>query len=279
MKFGVMMFPTDYAISVVELGRAAEGSGFDSLWLPEHTHIPTSRLTPHPAGQLPEEYRHTIDPFVSLAAVAATTTELKLATGICLVIQRDTITLAKEVASLDAASHGRFLFGIGAGWNRDEIENHGTRYPVRWRKLREQIEAMKAIWTQDEAEYHGDFVNFDRMWSWPKPVQKPHPPIIMGGDGPKGVEGLLDYCDEWLPRVGWDVAEPLEQRLAEVNRQAAERGRGPIPFTLTLEPDPRQIERYEKLGAQRVNFRMPPAPATEVLPLLAERAELIKSFR
>ena len=170
MQFGVNMFPTDYAIDPVRLGREVEDRGFDSLWFPEHTHIPTQH-TPFPSGgDLPNEYRHTIDPFVAFGAVAATTTRLKLGTGILLVIQRDTITTAREVASLDHISNGRFLFGIGAGWNREEMENHGTKFSRRWRLMREQMLAMKELWTRDEAEFHGDFVNFDPVWQWPKPV-------------------------------------------------------------------------------------------------------------
>jgi probable F420-dependent oxidoreductase len=185
MKFGVMMFATDYAVRADELARAAEERGFESLWLPEHTHIPASRRSPWPGGpQLPKEYWHTLDPFVALSAAAAVTRTIKLATGICLLIERDTITTAKEVASLDLLSGGRFIFGIGAGWNAEEMENHGTDFKTRWRRMREQIAAMKRIWCDDEAEYHGDFVNFDPIWSWPKPVQKPHPPILLGGRRP-----------------------------------------------------------------------------------------------
>ncbi|HEY5475301.1 MAG TPA: TIGR03619 family F420-dependent LLM class oxidoreductase [Tepidiformaceae bacterium] len=172
MKFGIQMFPTDYAIPVTELGRAAEDLGFESLFFPEHTHIPTSRRTPYPGGtELPLEYSHTLDPFVAMAAVAAVTKTLKVGTGICLVMQRDPIVLAKEVASVDHLSGGRVLFGIGGGWNEDEMENHGTKPSERWKILRERIFAMKEIWTKDEAEYHGKYVNFDPIWSWPKPAR------------------------------------------------------------------------------------------------------------
>ena len=280
MDFGVIMFQTDFAIDVVDLGRAAEEHGFESLFLPEHTHIPTSRRTAYPGGgELPREYSHTLDPFVSLAAVAAATNRLRLGTGICLVIERDPIILAKEIASLDHLSGGRFLFGIGAGWNREEMENHGTNPTTRWRLLREQILAMKEIWTKDEAEYHGEFVNFDPIWSWPKPAQKPHPPVLMGGDGPRAEAGLLEYCEEWLPRPGRSD-RPFEERVADVNRRAAEAGRGPIPMTIFgAPPDPKAIESFEALGAKRCLLRVPSAGPDEVLPRLARLAELVKSFR
>ncbi|MGH7622669.1 MAG: TIGR03619 family F420-dependent LLM class oxidoreductase, partial [Gemmatimonadaceae bacterium] len=174
MRFGIAMFPTDYAIPVTELGRVAEDLGFESLFFPEHTHIPASRLTPWPGGApLPEEYSHTLDPFVAMAAVAAVTSTLRVGTGICLVMERDPITLAKEVASVDHLSNGRMLFGIGGGWNREEMEDHGTKPSLRWKILRERVLAMKQIWTEDAAEFHGEYVDFEPLWSWPKPVQKP----------------------------------------------------------------------------------------------------------
>ena len=186
MKFGVAIFPTDYSISMTELAPAAEQLGFESLWVAEHSHIPTSRLSAWPGGsELPKQYFHTLDPFVALTAAALASRTLRVATGICLVVQRDPIHTAKQVASLDHISNGRFLFGVGAGWNREEMADHGTDFDTRFRLMRERVEAMKAIWTQDEAEYHGELVNFDPMWCWPKPVQKPHPPVLLGGSGPK----------------------------------------------------------------------------------------------
>src|SRR5882757_11580314 len=182
MKLGVAIFPTDYTIRPDDFARACEERGFESIWFPEHTHIPTSRKTPYPAGgELPKEYLHTHDPFVALMAAAGATKKIKLATGICLVVERDPIITAKEVASLDVLSNGRVLFGIGGGWNAEEMENHGTVFKTRWKLLRERVLAMKEIWTKDEAEFHGEFVSFDPIWSFPKPVQKPHPPILMGG--------------------------------------------------------------------------------------------------
>jgi probable F420-dependent oxidoreductase len=200
MQFGLTMFSTDYAIRIDELARAAEERGFESLWLPEHTHIPVSRRSPWPGGpELPKEYWHTFDLFVALATAAAVTTKLKVASGICLLVQRDPITTAKEVASLDFLSNGRFLFGIGAGWNAEEMENHGTAFKIRWKLLRERVEAMKKIWSEDAAEYHGRYVSFDPVWSWPKPVQRPHPPILLGGHSPQVLQRVVDYCDGWMP--------------------------------------------------------------------------------
>src|SRR5881227_2821501 len=204
MLIGAAIFATDYAIRPDDLARELEQRGFESLWLPEHTHIPASRRSPYPAGgELPKEYSHTYDPFVALATVADATERIKLATGICLVIERDPITTAKEVASLDRLSEGRFLFGVGAGWNLEEMENHGTDPRRRFSLMRERIEAMKAIWTEDEASHHGELVDFDPIWSWPKPVQKPHPPVLVGGNGERVLERVVAFGDEWMPnRIG-----------------------------------------------------------------------------
>src|SRR5215207_8874493 len=201
MDIGVMVFPTERVPGPVRLGTEAEARGFESLWLPEHTHIPTGRKTPFPGGEpLPEHYKRTLDPFVGLAAAASVTTALKLATGICLVAQRDPIVLAKEVASVDRVSDGRFLFGIGVGWNIDEMEQHGVDPKRRRAQVRESILAMKALWTEDEASFDGEFVRFSPSWSWPKPVQQPHPPVLMGGAaGPTTFRHVVEYCDGWMP--------------------------------------------------------------------------------
>ena len=277
MKFGVYMFPTDYAIDPVSLGRAAEGLGFESLFVPEHTHIPASRRSPFPGGgELPKEYSHTLDPFVALGAVAAATERLMLGTGICLVIERDPITLAKEVASLDFISGGRVLFGIGGGWNREEMENHGTDPTRRWKVLRERIEAMQQIWTKDAAEYHGEFVDFESIWQWPKPVQKPHPPVIIGGNGANTLQRVVRYGDGWMPigRFG-----DLSSRIEELNRLADESGRGRIPVTIFgAAPKPEVIDAYAQAGVERLLFHLPPAPGEEVLPLLEQRAELARQY-
>jgi probable F420-dependent oxidoreductase len=279
MKFGITMFPTEYSIGPAALARAVEERGLESLLFTEHTHIPTSRRTPWPSGdELPREYSHTLDPFVALSAAATATEHLLIGTGICLVIERDPITLAKEVASLDFISRGRFLFGIGGGWNQEEMENHGTNPARRWKLLRERILAMKAIWTQDESEFHGQFVNFDPIWSWPKPVQKPHPPILVGGDGPRTLQRVVEYGDGWMPIPGRGQT-PLSERIAELNRLAAEAGRGRIPVSIWGAPSrPDVIQHYAELGVERCLFRLPSAPREEVLPLLDRYAELANSF-
>jgi probable F420-dependent oxidoreductase len=273
MLFGVAVFPTDYAVDPGALARMVEERGFESLFFPEHTHIPADRTTPYPpGGELPRQYSHTYDPFVALTAAAATTESLLLATGICLVIERDPIITAKEVASLDRLSGGRFLFGVGAGWNLEEMENHGTDPHRRFSLMRERVEAMKAIWTQDEAEYHGEHVDFDPIWSWPKPVQQPYPPVLVGGNGPKVLERVVAFGDEWMP----NRVTGLTDRVAELNRLAAEAGRDPIPVTLSgARPDPELIERGEQVGVHRCRFYIDPADAGETERQLDELASTL----
>ena len=276
MKYGIEMFPTDYAIPVTELGRAAEDLGFESLFFPEHTHIPESRKTPWPGGaSLPQEYWHTLDPFVAMGAVAAVTSTLRVATGICLVVERDPITLAKEVASVDHISDGRVLFGIGGGWNREEMEDHGTKPSLRWKIMRERVLAMKQIWTQEEGEFHGEFVDFDPLWSWPKPVQKPHPPILIGGDGARTLERVIEYGDEWMPIAGRG-SDDLSARIEELQRMARDAGRGPIPVSLFgARPQPEAIEKYEQAGVSRCILPMPSVPRDEAISRLKHYAGLI----
>ena len=277
MHVGAVMFATDYAIRPDELARALEQRGFESLWLPEHTHIPASRRTPYPAGgDLPKEYWHTYDPFVALTAAAAATTTLRVATGICLLIQRDPITTAKEVASLDALSGGRFIFGIGGGWNAEEMENHGTAYKQRWRLLRERVLAMKEIWTKDEAEYHGEFVDFDKIWSYPKPVQRPHPPILMGGDGPGTFDRVIEFGDGWMP-IAPRVTNPAE-RIADLRRRAEAAGRDPASISTSCfgaKPERASLDELARAGVERAIFMLPPAGRDVVLPLLDRYATLI----
>jgi probable F420-dependent oxidoreductase len=276
MHFGISMFVTEYTIQPAELARELEARGFESLWLPEHTHIPVSRRTPYPlGGDLPKEYWHAYDPFVGLMAAAAATERLRIATGICLLIERDPITTAKEVATLDRLSNGRFLFGIGGGWNAEEMENHGTTYKTRWRLLRERVLAMKEIWTKEEAEFHGEFVNFDKIWAYPKPVQQPHPPIIMGGDGPTTFDRVIDYCDGWLPIsfTGGNMAE----RIALLKQRAEAAGRDPNMIGVTVsavKPERAIVEELVRAGAERVNFFLPAAGRETVLPLLDQYATL-----
>jgi probable F420-dependent oxidoreductase len=281
MKFGITMFPADYAIGPVELGRAAEERGFESLFFPEHTHIPANRRTPYPGrGDLPEMYWHTHDPFVALAAVAATTQQLKVGTGICLLVERDPIITAKEVASLDRLSDGRFLFGVGAGWNREEMANHGTDARTRMALLAERVHAMKAIWTEDEAAYHGKYVDFDPIWSWPKPVQQPHPPVLVGGMGKTVLDRVLDFGDEWFAQnVKPDRTEPFARRVAELQRRAAESGRKRIPVSLfSATADADAVRKYAEAGVDRCIFSVPAAGADQVLPLLDKHADVVASL-
>ena len=223
MHLGLTIFPTDYSIPLPELALEAEQRGFESLWVAEHSHIPTSRKSPWPGGgELPKMYYDTLDPFVALAAAAAVTAKIKLATGICLVVQRDPIHTAKQVASLDRISNGRFLFGVGGGWNEEEMNNHGTAFEGRFALLRERIEAMVAIWTHDEAEYHGKYVDFDPIFMWPKPVQKPHPPIHVGGAFPGGARRAARYGNGWIPIAGRadDIAAHVPSSGSSPGRRA-----------------------------------------------------------
>jgi probable F420-dependent oxidoreductase len=275
MELGLAHFLTDYGMQPAELARRVEERGFESLFLPEHTHIPVSRETPYPGGdELPREYSHTVDPFVALAAAAAVTERLKVGTGVCLVIERDPIVTAKEVATLDHVSDGRFLFGVGAGWNREEMKNHGTDPDTRFRRMRESIEAMKAIWTQDEAEYHGRIINFDPIWCWPKPIQKPHPPILVGGLGERVLDRVVAYGDEWIPnRV--KSPEELSERIAELQRRAEAAGRAHIPVTVFgAKPELRLLERLKAAGVTRSLFYVQPGEPGEVERHLDELARV-----
>jgi len=281
MKFGVAMFNTDYSMRIDHLAREVEARGFESLWLPEHTHIPKSRKSPWPGGaDLPKEYWHTHDLFVALAMAAAVTSRLKLATGICLVVERDPITLAKEVASLDFLSGGRFLFGIGGGWNAEEMANHGTDFKKRWRVMRERILAMKEIWTTDEPEFHGEFVKFDPIWSYPKPAQKPHPPILLGVNMPKGRERVVEYCDGWLPLAG--RAGDLAAGIADLRHLAEKAGRNPKSLSVSVyaaSAEESAVRQYEKAGAERAVFYLPSAERDAVLPVLDRYAKLLQTFK
>ena len=273
MKVALAMFPTHYAIRPADLGRLAEEHGFDALFFPEHTHIPTSRKTPYPGGgELPREYSHTYDPFVALGEVAAATERLLIATGVCLVVERDPIVTAKEVASLDHLSGGRFLFGVGAGWNREEMENQGTDPHTRFSLMAERIEAMKAIWTQEEAEFRGEHVSFDPIWSWPKPLQEPHPPVLVGGNGQKVIDRVLRFGDEWMPNVGRDPG--IVDRVAELRERAQEAGRGEIPVTASAAPrDAEYLATLSNAGVHRTVWYIPPEPYDEAKPRVERAAE------
>ena len=283
MLFGVSMFPTDYSIPPDRLARLVEERGFESLWFPEHTHIPASRLTPpEEGGELPKEYFHTYDPFVALTAAASATSTLKLATGICLLVQRDPITTAKEVASLDRLSNGRFMFGIGGGWNVEEIENQGISFGMRWRVLRERVLAMKEIWTKDQAEYHGDFVNFDKIWSYPKPVQKPHPPIIMGGDGLTTFNRVIEYCDGWVPILRTpERIDSLRDKISKLHQLAEDVGRDPATISISIfgvNHEGAVVERLLREKVDRLVFRLPSEQEDVVVPLLDNLTKLVKGL-
>ena len=274
MELGLAHFPTDYGMQPAELARRAEELGFESLFFTEHTHIPVSRDSPYPGGgELPREYSHIIDPFVGLAAAAAVTERIKLGTGVLLIIERDPIVTAKEVATLDHISGGRFLFGVGAGWNIEEMENHGTDPGTRFRRMRESVEAMKAIWTQDEAEYHGRIVDFGPIWSWPKPVQQPHPPVLVGGRGEQVLDRVVAYGDEWIPnRV--QSPEALGERIAELQRRAEAAGRDRIPVTVFgAKTELRLLERLKAAGVTRSLFYVRAGAPEEIERHLDELAE------
>jgi probable F420-dependent oxidoreductase len=278
MHFGLCTFPTDYSMPFPDLAVAAEERGFESIWVAEHSHIPASRKTPFPGGgDLPKMYYDTLDPFVALAAAASVTRTIKLATGICLVIQRDPIHTAKEVASVDQLSKGRFLFGIGAGWNIEEMANHGTKQPeMRGTLLRERIEAMQAIWSQKQAEYHGRFVDFDPIFAWPKPVQKPHPPIHVGGAFPQAAKRAVAYGDGWIP-VG--DAEGALRKLPAVHEMARAAGRDPAAIEVSIyycAPDRTLLERLRDGGVARAVFGVPSEPREKVLPILDRYIEVAR---
>lgn len=256
MDFGLCAFLRADSISAPELGRLAEDHGFESVLLPDHTHIPAGRDTDYPQGRpLPPEYAEMLDPFVAGAAVAAATERLKIGIGVCLVTERCPIVTAKQVASIDQLSGGRFVFGVGAGWNREELVNHGVDPRTRWRLMRERIEAIKEIWTQEEASYHGEFVHFDRVCSWPKPVQQPRPPILVGGNVQAAIDRVLEYGDGWYPAMGPDHDDnTLITQVAEV-RARADRY---LPITLSdVSTDLRRLARYEEAGIDRVTFVLP----------------------
>ena len=280
MKIGLMLFSCDYAIRPDEFARAAEERGFESIWFPEHSHIPASRRTPYPAGgELPKEYWHTHDLFVSLAMAVAVTRRILIGSGICLVIQRDPIHLAKAVASLDQLSNGRFLFGIGGGWNAEEMENHGTPFKKRWKILREKLEAMKAIWAHENAEYHGEFVNFDPIWQFPKPLTRPHPPIILGTATPNGRQRVVDYCEGWIPIDL--LIQDLPAAIADLRQRAEKAGRDPRSIPISIfwaKAEEAELRRYESMGVERAILGVPAAPPDEVLPILDQYAELARKL-
>ena len=278
VDFGVNMFPTDKAIGPVELAQEAEARDFESIWFPEHSHIPTSRESPwglNPkAPPLPEEYWRTNDQFVALGMAGAVTKKIKLGTGITLVAQRDPIWMAKSVATVDHLTGGRFLFGIGYGWNKEELAHHGVSFTERRAVTRERILAMKEIWTKDEAEYHGEHVDFSSSWQWPKPANKPHPPIILGGSaGPKTMADIIEFCDGFMPISGrYDFAE----QITTLKQMASDAGRDPESFEFGQFGTPPKAEIVDQLieaGIHRIVFTLPPAEADVVMPKLDKLAE------
>ncbi len=278
MEFGVAIFFTDYSIKPTALACALEERGFESLWCPEHSHIPVSRLSEWPQqGELPQKYYDVMDPFVTLSQAAAVTENLKVATGICLVPQRDPIQTAKEVASLDSLSGGRFLMGVGSGWNRDELAHHGTEFKSRHDVLRERIEAMRVIWSNEIAEYHGEHVNFDAMKTWPKPIQQPGPPIYIGGEFPYGARRTLSFGDGWLPhakRPKYDLLDILPQ----FRQMEAEHDRDPGTTPISVfgsDPLADAVVRYEDAGVERLIFNLAPDESDKVMPILDDWAKLI----
>ena len=281
MKFSASMFFTDYSMGPAELARALEARGFEALWAPEHSHIPLTRKTPFIfGGELPKKYYDVMDPFVSLTAAAVATKTLKIGTGVCLITQRDPIQTAKLVASIDQVSNGRFLFGVGNGWNQDEMEDHGQVFASRHKLARERIEAMKAIWTQTKAEYHGEFVNFDPMMSWPKPVQKPHPPILVGGAFPYSARRAIRYGDGWMPQVTEYAKQELADLIPLFRTMAVEANRDPDSIPITVwgrGADVEMMKRYRDLGVDRVATSLDSDKADKILPVLDRWAEIIQA--
>lgn len=278
MRVGAFYFPADYGINMAELARALEDRGFDSLFVPEHTHIPASRKSPFPGGgELPKRYSHTHDPFVALSFAAAATRKLKLGTGILLVPQHEPIVTAKAIASLDQLSGGRFIFGIGGGWNVEEMENHGATYQTRFKQMREHVLAMKELWTREEASYNGEFVKFDRVWSWPKPAQKPHPPIILGGETDHTLRRVIEYCDGWFPRPrgGFDCV----QGVARLRQMAEKAGRDPSTITTIVfgaANDAKALESYDQAGIESALLAIPDESRDEILRYLDKIAPLAR---
>ena len=274
MQFGIAIFPTDLSIGVAELVREVEDRGFESFWVPEHTHIPVSRRSPYPGGsELPEMYKRTIDPFVALTIAAENSRRLLLGFGIVLIVERDPITTAKAVASLDFVSGGRVIFGVGGGWNLEEMENHGTDPVLRWRLMRERVLAMREIWTKEDAEFHGELVDFDPIWSWPKPMQSPLP-VYIGGNTEHTLKRVIAYGDGWIPNAG---RSQLVTQIPEFRRLCEEAGRGHLPLTIYgTRPTAEAIADYEAMGVDRVVFWMPSKPRDEVMRELELVTELTR---
>ncbi len=280
--FGITTFPTDYAISPVDLAKAVEERGFDSLFFNEHTHIPVSRRSAFPGGgELPRQYSHTYDPFVALGAAAAVTSRIRLGTGICQIVERDPIVLAKQVASLDRLSNGRVILGIGAGWNAEEMANHGTVFSQRWKILRERVLAMRRIWTEEAAEFHGEFVNFDPIWSWPKPFQKGGPRILLGSKSRRSLERVVEYCDGWLPLGASGSEHELAAGLHQLRQVCEKRDR---PFeslelaVIGLDPNNELCRNLLEAGFQHLVFTLPALDHHSALVTLDSYVDFVRSL-
>ncbi|MSP66541.1 MAG: LLM class F420-dependent oxidoreductase [Alphaproteobacteria bacterium] len=278
MQLGVGIFFTDYSVAPAALARALEARGLESLWVPEHSHIPLGGASAMPAGtDLPKKYYDVMDPFVCLSVAAAVTTKLLLGTGICLVVQRDPIQTAKLVASLDQVSGGRFLFGVGNGWNAEEMADHGTDFKTRHRLARERILAMKEIWTRSKPEFRGEFVDFPPMMTWPKPVQKPHPPVIVGGAFPQGARRAIDYGQGWMPHASRPHYPDVSAFLPEFHTMAQAAGRAPGELPVTIwspKTEPDTLARWRDRGVARVIAELDSAQEDVILPTLDRLAEL-----
>jgi probable F420-dependent oxidoreductase len=277
VKLGLVTFVTDGSIRPDELAQAAEQRGFESLFLCEHSNIPASRETPYPGGgPLPDEYYRTFDPFVALSWAASATSRIRIGTGMCILAQRDTVHTAKEVASLDVLSGGRFDFGIGAGWNVDEMRQHGVDPRQRTRLMREKLMAIKALWRDEVAEYRGDLVTVEPTTQRPAPAQRPHPPVIVGGMGPTVLDRVLEYGDAWAPNPGWPPMPDLPERLEQLAKRAEAMGRGPVPVHIFgVTADAEQVERYEELGVDSCVLLLPTLPQSEALAALDDMAKLL----
>lgn len=279
MHIGAFIFATDYSMRIDDLAVALEERGFESLFQPEHTHIPSSRRSPWSGGaELPPEYWHVHDPFVSLAFAARATRHLKLGTGICLLAQRDPIVTAKSVGSLDLLSGGRFILGIGGGWNVEEMENHGVRYATRFKQMREHVLAMKAMWTTEVSEYHGEFVDFDALWMYPKPLQQPNPPILLGGESDHTLRRVVEYCDGWFPRAtpGFDPVQGMDR----LRLMAEDLGRDPATLGMSVfraPPERAVLDGYAAAGVERAVLGLPSADRDTLLPLLDRYAALVST--
>jgi probable F420-dependent oxidoreductase len=280
MRFGVALFATDRSIGIVELAHAVEERGLDSLWLPEHTHIPTSRRTPYPnGGELPDEYRRCLDPFVALTAAAIAAPTIRVGTGILLIAQHDPIIAAKAAATIDVVTGGRFSLGVGFGWNEDEMNDHRVDYKTRRELGRENVLAMRALWTQEEASFDGQYVHLPPSWSWPKPVQPGGPPVLIGGAaGPKLFHHIAEYADGWIPIGGRGITDGLPKLRAAFE----EAGRDPSSALVTpfgSIPDHGKLDYFESLGVTECVFQLPSAPADQVLPLLDKQAAIVSERR